>query len=253
MAAERGTEPWGKLLGGALGLVMGGPLGATLGVLLGHSVDSGLRPLLRGVDLARLQRSFLDTVFQLAGYLAKADGRVSSREIASAERLMQRMRLDRKSREHAISQFNLGRAPGFQPHAVLASFRALSEGQGELRRLMIEALIETALADGRLKSEGAAGLRLIAAELDIAEDELLAMLELRSPGQGAIPEPYRVLGLGADASNDEVRQAYRRLMARNHPDKLVSRGLPQEMMKLAEDKTRQIRWAYEQIRGERGW
>ena len=64
---------------------------------------------------------------------------------------------------------------------------------------------------------------------------------VRGPGRVAHARPTR-----------EVTKAYRRLMNQNHPDKLVAKGLPESMMKVAEEKTRQIRAAYELLRDARG-
>ncbi len=62
-----------------------------------------------------------------------------------------------------------------------------------------------------------------------------------------------MLGITPQASNDEVKTAYRRLMSQHHPDKLVSRGLPQSMIGVAEQKTHEVRTAYERIKTQRGF
>jgi len=61
-----------------------------------------------------------------------------------------------------------------------------------------------------------------------------------------------VLGVTAQADDDEIKKAYRRLMNQHHPDKLVSKGLPEEMIRLATQKTQEIKAAYERIRQARG-
>ena len=68
----------------------------------------------------------------------------------------------------------------------------------------------------------------------------------------SLAEAYRVLGVGAAASDDEVKTAYRRLMSQHHPDKLVARGLPESMKSVAEQKTHEVRAAYETIKAQRG-
>ena len=68
----------------------------------------------------------------------------------------------------------------------------------------------------------------------------------------SLDEAYQVLGVAKTASDAEVTKAYRRLMNQNHPDKLVAKGLPESMMKAAEEKTRSIRAAYETICAARG-
>ena len=80
------------------------------------------------------------------------------------------------------------------------------------------------------------------------------------PGERARPaatrpslhDAYAVLGVEKDASDAEVKRAYRRLRSQHHPDKLVSKGLPEEMMKVATQKTYEIRQAYERVREARG-
>jgi DnaJ like chaperone protein len=71
------------------------------------------------------------------------------------------------------------------------------------------------------------------------------------PTVDKLAQAYEVLGVTRDASDAEVTKAYRRLMNQNHPDKLVARGLPESMMKVAEEKTRQVLAAYEVVREAR--
>jgi len=70
--------------------------------------------------------------------------------------------------------------------------------------------------------------------------------------EAELGEAYRALGVEPDASDKEVKTAYRRLMNQHHPDKLVSRGLPDSMLESAKERTREIRAAYELIRERRG-
>jgi DnaJ like chaperone protein len=74
-----------------------------------------------------------------------------------------------------------------------------------------------------------------------------------TPGAATqLNDAYQVIGVTAAASDAEVTKAYRRLMSQNHPDKLHAKGLPEPMMKVAQEKTRQILVAYEAIRAARG-
>ena len=69
----------------------------------------------------------------------------------------------------------------------------------------------------------------------------------------SVDNAFAILNVTVTATNDEVKKAYRRLMSQHHPDKLVAKGLPEEMIKLATQKTREIRAAYERIREARGF
>jgi DnaJ like chaperone protein len=68
----------------------------------------------------------------------------------------------------------------------------------------------------------------------------------------SLADAYEILGVSKDASDDEVKKAYRRLMSQHHPDKLVSKGLPDEMVEMAKSKSQDISLAYERIREARG-
>ena len=69
--------------------------------------------------------------------------------------------------------------------------------------------------------------------------------------KAALQEAYEILGVDAGASDAEVKKAYRRLMNQHHPDKLVSKGLPEEMIRLATEKTQEIKQAYELVKKNR--
>jgi len=58
--------------------------------------------------------------------------------------------------------------------------------------------------------------------------------------------------VAADASDNEVKKAYRKQMNKHHPDKLASQGLPPEMMNMAKEKAQEIQQAWELIKQQRG-
>ncbi len=68
----------------------------------------------------------------------------------------------------------------------------------------------------------------------------------------SLEDAYAVLGVSKSATDAEIKKAYRRLMSQHHPDKLVAKGLPEEMMTLAKEKTQKIRKAYEVVKESRG-
>src|SRR5262245_58025283 len=115
---------WGKLAGGALGLVAGGWVGAIVGVVLGHQLDEGIvRQLGEDDDEAladntRIQLEFFTTTFSVMGHLAKADGRVSEDEIAAARGVMRRMKLTSEQTTAAIRLFTDGKRADFPLSSV---------------------------------------------------------------------------------------------------------------------------------------
>jgi DnaJ like chaperone protein len=267
---------WGKLVGGAFGFMLGGPLGALLGAALGHNFDKGLKALPDDIgfeagDRERVQTAFFTATFSVMGNVAKADGRVSNEEIRMAEAVMGQMSLDAAMRKTAISLFHQGKAPDFDLDAVLDQFRRECHGRSTLIGMFIEIQLQAAYADGRLDPAEDRLLRHVCArigvtELDYRRLERMVRAErgfgggaggsgqrpASDTGRPSLHDAYQLLGVAASADDAEVKRAYRRLLSQHHPDKLVSKGLPEEMMKLATQKTHEIRQAYERIREARG-
>jgi len=192
------------------------------------------------------------------GHIAKADGQVTADEISAAESIMTRMRLDAQQRKAAIELFNAGKRDDFQLHAVLAQFRQECHHRRNLVQMFLEIQIATAMADGHVHPNERRVLFTIGEQLGfdrIAIEHLFSFI-----GSGAamdstrpsLADAYNVLGVNRNASDAEVKKAYRRLMNQHHPDKLAAKGLPEEMMKLATEKTQEIKAAYEQVRKSRG-
>ena len=263
---------WGKLAGGAFGFMMGGPLGALLGVAFGHQFDRGVESNRGGAEedafapgaQERVQMAFFTATFSVMGYLAKADGRVSEDEIRLAREVMSRLGLDAAQRKLAIDLFNAGKQPGFDLEAVLEQFRVECRRRANLIRMFVEIQLAAALADGEVHPAERRILLHLCERLGFprfAFDQLERMARAHTrydrqaaPGASrrSLADAYAILGVDPKASDAEVKKAYRRLMSQNHPDKLVARGLPEEMMKVATEKTQEIKAAYEQVKAARG-
>lgn len=216
----------------------------------------------------RVQTAFFTATFSVMGHLAKADGRVTEQEIALAESVIARMELAPDMRRAAIGLFTEGKAEGFPLDDVLAQFRRECRHRRSLLQMFIEIQIQAAYADGRPGPEEERLLLYICDYLGIPEhgfrhlEQLVRLQQTFSAGtrrnrghrpqrpaaEGSTPDQaYAVLGVTPKATDAEIKRAYRRLLSQHHPDKLVSKGLPEEMMKLAAEKTHEIRQVYEAV------
>ena len=258
---------WGKVIGGAFGYMLGGPLGALLGAALGHNFDKGLSNVYIGpADVERIQSAFFTATFSIMGAVAKSDGRVTEDEIQMAKQVMLQMQLSQEQTDTAIRLFNEGKDPGFRLDDVLDQFRKECHRRRNLLQMFMEIQIATAMADGVVQKEEREILIHIGDRLGFSLhhiDTLLRMVQAQQQygyrqagGQqttrATLSDAYAVLGLNKSANDSEVKKAYRRLMNQHHPDKLVSKGLPEEMIKIATEKTQEIKLAYEQIKDSRG-
>jgi DnaJ like chaperone protein len=250
---------WRTLLGGAVGFVLGGPLGALLGAALGHGLGQSRDTAFAGVE--RTQTAFFTAVFSVMGHMAKSDGQVSRDEIRLANRVMERMDLPEPQRELARRLFREGKRPDFPLDAALDQLVRECRSRN-LLRVFLEIQAFAAWADGQVHAAERQILERICARLgfaaaELAQVERLVEAELagefsHGPRSAPLEDAYGLLGVTADDDDDAVKRAYRRLMAQHHPDRLVSKGLPEEMMKLATAKAQEIRGAYERVKAARG-
>jgi DnaJ like chaperone protein len=261
---------WGKVVGTVAGLATGRPWIALLGLILGHQFDRGFADRFTRVGpdvsdgrLEQLSPQFLEVLFQAMGHVAKADGRVSEDEIRTARALMHRLGLGPLEIRRAIGWFEAGKSPAFPLREKIRALRLRGARQQEARALFIRLLMEMALASGSVHQQERLVLWQVCTEFDVGRVEL-AQLEAilraqrsfrRSAAGDAdarrLTAAYRTLGIEKSASNDEIKRAYRRLMNRNHPDKLAGANPDRAAIAEAERRTREVRGAYDLLKARR--
>ncbi len=257
-----GMTVWGKVLGGATGFAMGGPFGALLGGLAGHAVD-WMRDSTRSLqeqeapvgeaeadhraDDNTKKVAFTIAVIVLGAKMAKADGVVTKDEVHAFKQVFHVPPEEMKNVGRVFNQARKDSA-GFEPYARQIA-RMFRHNPNVLEELL-DGLFHIARADGQVSNAELAYLRQVAEifGLDEAAWERVKASAAAEEGQ----DPYELLGLDPQASDDAVKSAYRKLVRENHPDRLVSQGMPQEFIDMANDKLAAINSAYEQIRKQRG-
>jgi DnaJ like chaperone protein len=259
----------GKLIAGLLGLLVAGIPGLFFGLVLGHLFDRGLGAALGfgGARLETVREEFFRVTFQLMGFVAKCDGRVSEEEVAHTENLFRELGLGDEQRLQAIVLFKEGADDDFPLEDAVGSFQQATGGHRALNQTLLMFLVALALADHELHAAEREALLRIGPLLGFtapAVEQLLRMATAQghfqhdggataAPGGGpTLEDAYAALGVSADASDAEVKRAYRRLMSQNHPDKLAARGVPDDMLKLATETSQEIQAAYEMVRQSRG-
>ena len=251
----------GIVLGATVGIFTGGPMGFLFGGFLGYQLER----LIRSAKSLSPQLIFFRATFAVMGRVAKADGRVTEDEIAYARSVMERMQLDEAKRREAIEYFNEGKSADYDLEPLLRPLATVFKHRNDLRMIFFELQMAAAFADGEISDAERSVIVDICQRLGLkadAIDALIRRMQAQSsfhqhwqsggvPSQQKISEAYGVLGVAEDASDTQVKRAWRKLMSQHHPDKLVSKGLPEEMMVIAKEKAQEIQAAYDLIRDVR--
>ena len=250
------------LLFALIGFGIDGIKGLLIGALIGFGL-SRMASASRRSGLLTLQSQFLDTTFAVMGALCKADGVVTRDEIRVTEQLFARLHLSPEQKDAAKAAFTRGKAPDFDLEGEVDRFVRSAQDGGGMFQLFLQVQLSAVAADGQVHPAEHAMLvriarRLGLSELDLARLEALlraaaggAATAGSPPPQQRLDDAYAAIGVTADASESEIKRAYRKLMSENHPDKLAAKGLPDSMRQLAEERARELNVAYDLIRKAR--
>lgn len=270
---------WGKLIGGFFGFLLAGPLGLLLGVFIGHLFDKGLSRnqgwTFSSTNPTVAQQAFFDTTFLVMGHIAKLDGRVSEAEIQAARTIMNRLGLTEVMRQKAIDLFNKGKQTDFDLEKALNHLVQICHRNKILLKLFVEIQMQTALAEQPISREKQRVLQKICQNLGFAPlnfsffehifnfEQAFRQQQSNQQRQGHyqssysrqqlnLQDAYAILGISESATPAEIKKAYRKQMSQHHPDKLLAKGLPEEMIKIATEKTQNIKAAYDRICAAKG-
>jgi DnaJ like chaperone protein len=257
---------WGKVVGGVAGFAVGGPFGAVMGAALGHAADSGainnaLKPGLldtANIHPARIaslftpkEHLFALSVVSLAAKLAKVDGPVNRAEIDAFKRFF---RIPPENIRNVGRLFDQARASpdDFEPYAVKLG-EAFSDNKGLLEDVL-GGLFGVARADAAVNDKELQYLSRVARGFGLGGEawDRARQGQARTASGIGEADPYVILGVPRNATDDAVRAAWKALMRQNHPDSLASRGVPKEFIDRAGEKVAQINAAWDRVKRERG-
>jgi DnaJ like chaperone protein len=242
---------WGKVIGGTAGFALGGPLGAIIGGLAGHAFDrmrgEGRAQAVPGAADGTKQIAFTIGVIVLGAKMAKADGVVTADEIAAFKEVFH---IPPGEMKNVAKVFDRARqdSEGFEPYArqIAKLFR---ENPAVLEDLM-DGLFHIAKADNVIHPNEVDYLGRVAEIFGFGADDF-ARIRAAHLGPDAA-DPYQILGVPHDISDDELKKRYRALIREHHPDRLMAEGMPQEFVDVANDKLATINDAYDRVEKQRG-
>ena len=234
---------WGKLAGAAAGMAIGGPLGGLLGGLAGHYViDREDESEASGQN----QVAFTVGVIALGAKMAKADGLVTRDEVIAFKEVF---KVPEGEMKNLSRIFDLAKQDVLGYEAYAEQLASLLKGNRQLLADVLDGLFHIAKADGIFHPNEEQFLAEVAKRFGFTTTEF-SYIKARHISS-AKRNPYEVLGITPEIDNQALKLHYRKLVADNHPDKMIARGVPAEFVAIATDKIAAINAAYEEVARER--
>ena len=232
---------WGSLIGGMIGFSLGGPFGMLLGSLLGGKISrsrsaAGFSAINQG------QRMFALSLIVLSAKISKADGQVSKEELIAVK---DKLKIPENELDQVGKIFNKAKeeSTGYEPYAQqIAQFY---KGNINVLEEVINILFYIAESDGEVSKSEIEMIENIAKIFGLSEKQYLSIKESRK-GTDKL-NPYVVLESKPDDDLSEIRKKYLLLSKQHHPDLLLSKGVPQEVIEESKNKMRAINNAWDQV------
>ncbi|WWO99375.1 MAG: co-chaperone DjlA [Candidatus Dasytiphilus stammeri] len=257
----------GKTLGLFIGIASGtGIFGMLVGLFIGHLIDKTIDISIKSylTNQSQRQEQFYRITFQILGHLSKSKGIVTEMDIKNALKFMDYIKLSGEQRKLAQQAFREGKHLKYPLRTKLRELHQICFDQLDLIRIFLEIQIKSALSDGYLHPKEHKILQILAEELGISSiqfEQFLQIIErngfeyssahnLRSKSElfPELDDACKVLGVKTSDDYVTIKRAWRRLMNEYHPDKLLAKGLPTNLMKSGQQKSQEIQKAWELIK-----
>ena len=232
---------WGSLIGGVVGFSFAGPIGALIGSMVGGRMSSARRSGFHR-SFSPPQQVFAIALIILTAKLAKADGQVSKEELVAIKNKL-------KVPDHEIDQvgkiFNKAKEDslGYEPYAQ--QIAQIYRNNLNVLEEVINVLFYIAEADGNVSQSELNMIKHIAQIFGLNQSQFNSIKESRK-GSDKL-NPYIVLESKPEEDLQTIRKKYLKLSKEHHPDLLISKGVPQEVIEESKKKMRAINSAWDQI------
>ena len=233
---------WGSLIGGMIGFSLGGPFGMLLGSLIGGKISRAKARSSGFGSFAQPQQVFALSLIVLSAKLSKADGQVSREELIAVK---EKLKIPESELDQVGKIFNKAKEEktGYEPYAK--QIAQIYSGNINVLEEVINILFYIAEADGNVSDSEMRMIENIARIFGLNEVQINGIKESRKSSDKL--NPYIVLESKPDDSVEVIRKRYLKLSKEHHPDLLVSKGVPQEVIDESKAKMRAINSAWAQI------
>ncbi len=232
---------WGSLIGGMIGLSLGGPFGMLLGSLLGGKI-SRARSGARMENFAQPQQVFALSLIVLSAKLSEADGQVSREELIAVK---DKLKIPENELDQVGKIFNKAQeeSQGYEPYAQ--QIAQIYRGNLNVLEEVINMLFYIAEADGNVSASELEMIESISGIFGLSNVQFKSIKESRKLSEKS--NPYIILESNPNDDIQSIRKKYIKLSKEHHPDLLISKGVPTEVIEESKKKMRAINSAWDQI------
>ena len=232
---------WGSLLGGIIGFSFGGPFGALLGSFVGGKL-SRLNSTNRLGSKPNPQEIFALSLIVLSAKLSKADGQVSKEELIAVK---DKLQIPDNEIDQVAQIFNKAKeeSTGYEPYAK--QIAEIYKGNLSVLEEVVNILFYIAEADGHVSDAESAMIADIAYIFGLTQSQYESIKETRKSSDKL--NPYVVLESNPQDDIQIIRKKYIKLSKKHHPDLLISKGVPEEVINESKNKMRSINAAWDQV------
>lgn len=236
---------WGKIIGGTTGFALGGPLGAIIGIMIGGSFDRSAKKLSSSNQISQQQKQnvFALCIIVLSAKIAKADGQVTKEEIYTFK---EKFNIQAEEMSEVSKIFNEAKKSSF-------GFKNIADQVGNLfsdNKVLLEQLLNNlfyiAEADGLTSINELEVLKSISQSFHFNETDFQRIFHSRLNNKES--DPYKILGVTREDSDNNIRKKWIELSKEHHPDYLIAKGMPKEFIKEANKELSSINLAYDKIK-----
>lgn len=236
---------WGKIIGGTTGFALGGPLGAIIGMMIGGSFDRSARKFSSSNQISQQQKKnvFALCIIVLSAKIAKADGQVTKEEIYTFK---EKFNIQAEEMSEVSKIFNEAKKSSF-------GFKNIADQVGNLfsdNKVLLEQLLNNlfyiAEADGLTSINELEVLKSISQSFHFNETDFQRIFHSRLNNKES--DPYKILGVTREDSDNNIRKKWIELSKEHHPDYLIAKGMPKEFIKEANKELSSINLAYDKIK-----
>ena len=236
---------WGKIIGSATGFAFGGPIGALLGGAAGHALDKFKIKQKLPEELALKQIGFTIGVIVLSAKMAKADGKVTKSEIKAFK---EKVKVPDNEIKNVARLWDQAKktTDGFEVYAKQIS--NLFEKNSSVLEELLNLLVIIAEADGKITNLEKLYLKEVSNIFGFSEQDFERIC---SSTLNKVTDPYQTLGVSKDTPLEEIKNKWKKLAIKHHPDRLIAQGIPQDIIETNTYRLKEINNAWDLIRNKK--